>query len=381
MRRIPVILVALLVTVGWGRTVSAHQASVSYSDVSITDDGTVDYRLRLSSRDLYEALHLDRDRDATDDEIHAGEDSLFTYVLERLHIAGGAGACPVERHGLAVLHQNDRFVELRFVARCTPPIGNLAIDYELFFDLDPRHTGMLEAHHGVRTIDQEFTKSVRQFSWDLDLATPASLGLVDYLGKGIEHIYTGYDHIAFIVGLLLIAAVKPGPRGWEARGLRAAIPYTVKIVTAFTLAHSCTLILAALDVVSLPSRFVESSIAASIVYVALENIWLGDPRHRWPLAFAFGLVHGLGFASMLRPILPQSGVIVPLLAFNLGVEVGQLSIVAALLPILHLVARRDANAYRRWVVIGGSSLVGLFGLIWLVERIFDVKLISTWLGT
>jgi hypothetical protein len=355
LRRILLILVCLL-----GTTVAeAHQASVSWSRVHVGEDGTIDYQLRLSTRDLYEALGLDRDREASDDEVRAGEARLVDYVLARVHVAGGSGACPVERRGLTVA---DHAVEVSFAARCRPPLATVTIDYDLFFDLDPRHSGLLVVEHGAQRVEQEFTRNSRHFEWGLDLAAPASLGLVDYLGKGIEHIYSGYDHIAFLVGLLLVAAV--------GRGLRQAIPYTVKIVTAFTLAHSCTLILAALDVVSLPSRLVESAIAASIVYVAVENVVLGEPRRRAWLAFGFGLVHGLGFAAMLRPILPSTGVVVPLLAFNLGVEIGQVSIVVAVLPIVHVVARR-----RRWVVVAGSVVVGLLGALWLVERVLDVSLL------
>src|SRR5262249_61906099 len=109
-----------------------------------------------------------------------------------------------------------------------------------------------------------------------------------------------------------------GRQSRSARPFALAVPYVLKVVPAFTVAHSLTLILAALDVISLPSRFVESAIAASIVYIALENMAPREPRYRWPIAFLFGLVHGLGFAAMLRPILPPHGVVVPLVAFNVG---------------------------------------------------------------
>src|SRR5207249_3710819 len=157
------------------------------------------------------------------------------------------------------------------------------------------------------------------------------------------------------VSLLLVAAIRPSigrEREWHARPFRQAAPYVLGVVTAFTVAHSMTLILSALDVIELPSRFVESAIAASIVYVSLENLAPREPRYRWPIAFLFGLVHGLGFAAMLRPILPAGGVIAPLLAFNVGVELGQLSIVVAILPLLLRAARANPLGYRRIVVVG-----------------------------
>lgn len=352
----------------WAGVAFAHQSSVSYSDVTIEATGEVRYDLRLHTRDLYEALGLEKDRDATDEEIRAGQARLFDYVIARLHVLGDGKPCPIPSRKLDILTQTNRFAELRFTAACPLPLETVAIEYGLFFDLDPRHVGMLRVAYGGRTLNQELTKGFGRFEWTLRLAPPQSLPAAAYIVHGMEHIYTGYDHIAFVVALLLVAVV--------GRNLRAALPYVVRVVTAFTIAHSVTLILAALQVIELPSRFVESAIAASIVYVAVENIAVASPSGRWPLAFAFGLAHGLGFASMLRPLLPPHDVIVPLLLFNLGVELGQLSIVLVLLPLLALIARRGARTYRRVVVVGGSSIIALLGLLWLVERVLDLKLIS-----
>ena len=136
----------------------------------------------------------------------------------------------------------------------------------------------------------------------------------------MHHIFVGYDHIAFLLALLLAA-----------RRLRDML----KVVTAFTVAHSLTLLLAALDVIRLPSAVTESLIAASIVYVAAENYFIKQGRYRWMLAFAFGLVHGLGFSSVLRARLQDMGsILVPVVSFNLGVEVGQIAILLIALPAL-----------------------------------------------
>ena len=146
-----------------------------------------------------------------------------------------------------------------------------------------------------------------------------------------------------------------------------------KIVTAFTVAHSITLSLATLGVVTLPTRLVESAIALSVVAAALNNL---DPvvgGRRWVVAFLFGLVHGFGFASVLSDLgLPQGALLLALVGFNLGVEVGQLAIVAAFLPVAFLL--RDTAFYRRGVLVGGSALIVLIAAVWLVERSLDVKL-------
>jgi hydrogenase/urease accessory protein HupE len=352
-----------------GTRAAAHQASVSYSNVTIDPGGEVRYVLRVASTDLYEALGLDRDRDATDEEIRRGEARLFDYALARVRVLGDGVPCPVRDREVGVVTQAMRFAELRFTAACPLPLETVAIEYGLFFDLDPRHSGLLRVTHEGKSLDQELTRGLARFEWRLGLAPPPSRGAWDYVVSGMEHIYTGYDHIAFLVALLLVAAV--------GRALRPAAAYVVKVVTAFTVAHSITLILAALEVITLPSRFVESAIAASIVYVAVENLLVAAPSGRWPLAFLFGLVHGVGFASMLRPLLPPGDLVVPLLLFNVGVELGQLSIVLVLLPALALASARHPAGYRRLVVIGGSALIALLGLVWLVERVAGVEIFSS----
>ncbi len=333
---------------------------MSWSQVTVGDDGTVAYVLRLSSRDLYEALGLDRDRDATDEEILAGESRIFSYVSGHLHIMGDDRPCPVDAGRISVLHQTDRFAELRFVARCARTPAVVTIDYDLFFDLDPQHGAMISASHAGETATDELVRQRRRFAFALAGAARPSLGIGDYVVHGMEHIYTGYDHIAFVLGLLLVVPLRRDRRAWAT---------TLKVVTAFTAAHSLTLILAALEVVTLPSRFVESAIAASIVFVAAENILIAEPRGRALLAFGFGLVHGLGFAAMLRPLLPPTRVVVPLLAFNVGVEIGQLTIVLPLLPLCALAARRRPDVYRRAVVVLGSAVIGALGLVWLIQRV------------
>ena len=175
----------------------------------------------------------------------------------------------------------------------------------------------------------------------------------------MEHIFTGYDHLAFLFGLLLVAT---------SRGLRGGARYILGIVTAFTVAHSFTLIAAGLGWVRLPSRFVESAIALSIAYVAVENLAVREPKHRWLLTFFFGLVHGFGFASVLAEIgLPPSGVIPSLVSFNVGVELGQLTVVCAVAPILlWLVPRYQQSARVRTF---GSIVLFVLSTYWFFERV------------
>lgn len=226
-------------------------------------------------------------------------------------------------------------------------------------------------HHAALTVS--WNGAQRPFSrfgpFDLEL-TPAlvnptvvSIGS-EFVVWGMHHIFIGYDHIAFLLALLLAA-----------RKLREM----VRVVTSFTVAHSLTLLLAALGVIRFPQAVTESLIAASIVYVAAENYFITNARHRWMLTFGFGLVHGLGFSNVLRERLQDlQSILVPVVAFNLGVELGQIAILLAALPILALIRRgRDAEATERhqwWLVRVGSMPILLLGMFWLIDRVFRLNL-------
>lgn len=179
-----------------------------------------------------------------------------------------------------------------------------------------------------------------------------------FLKLGVEHILTGYDHLLFLFGLLVACR----------RFSTAA-----KIITCFTLAHSLTLALAALDVVSLPARLVEPLIAASIVFVGVENlVRKGEPGWRWALTFALGLVHGFGFAGALKEAGLGAGgaaLLVPLFSFNLGVELGQAGVAAVLLPLLWKL--RDLPAFEKYGRQVLSAAIALAGLWWFVTRLLS----------
>lgn len=193
------------------------------------------------------------------------------------------------------------------------------------------------------------SRSARKSVW-------ASIG--QFVLLGIEHILTGYDHIAFLLALIVI-------------GL--SVREVLKIITAFTVAHSITLLLAALQIVSLNSRIVESVIAFSICYVALENLFKKKVNYRWLVTFGFGLVHGFGFASALQElIVGKSNLLVSVISFNLGVELGQVMIFLVMLPVLSLL--KNKIEFRR-VTIGISLAIFLLGFTWFIERGFNLKLL------
>ena len=198
----------------------------------------------------------------------------------------------------------------------------------------------------------------------------------DYFKDGVWHIWIGFDHILFLLALLLPAVLYRTRQRWQAvASFRPALIDVLKIVTAFTLAHSITLTLATLGVVTLPAHLVESAIAASVVLSALNSVFPVFEGKRWVVAFAFGLIHGFGFASVLADLgLPQDALLLALVGFNLGVEGGQLAIVSAFLPLAYYL--RDTLFYRRVVLFAGSILIMLLASVWLVERVFSLKLLG-----
>ncbi|MEP6505303.1 MAG: HupE/UreJ family protein, partial [Betaproteobacteria bacterium] len=223
---------------------------------------------------------------------------------------------------------------------------------------------------------------------DADVATPheaPAASITGFVREGVHHILIGYDHILFLLSLLLPAVwirsrtVDPRTaiartRWVPAQDMRLALANVLKVVTAFTVAHSITLALSVLDVVNPPSRWVESTIAASVVLAALNNIWPLISEARWKLTFVFGLVHGFGFASALKDAgLAQGALVGPLVGFNVGVEIGQLCIVAVVLPLAW--SLRSTRTYRGAFAAGSLAIAAVAGL-WFVQRAFDLSLIA-----
>ena len=370
------ILVALLLALA-AQFAHAHKPSDSYLAV-MSEGGRLHGQWDIALRDLDFALGLDADGNGeiTWGELRAKHAEISAYALARLSLAADGTRCrlaPTEH--LVDEHSDGAYEVMRFSVDCdgnTSP-REIEVDYNLFFDLDPSHRGLLRIQHGTGTLTAILgpERPKQKFS----LAAASRLGqFLDYGREGVWHILIGFDHILFLVSLLLPAVFVLGKRGWEPADRFAPVFWDVlRIVTAFTLAHSITLSLAALSVVALPSRLVESTIALSVVLAALNNLWPVVAGRRWAVAFGFGLIHGFGFASVLADLgLPRDALVLALVGFNLGVEAGQLAIVALFLPLAY--GLRRSWAYRRMIFLGGSVLIALVAAVWMAERIFVLKL-------
>lgn len=354
----------------------AHKPSDSYLTLTV-DGGTVNGQWDIALRDLDFATGLDANADGqiTWGEVRAKHAEIAAYAMPRLALAADGKSCPstVIEH-LVDDHTDGAYAVLRFRAVCGEAFRGLQVRYGLFFDLDPQHKGLLRLEYQGSSRTAIFGPD--KASQDFSLDAPAKLQqFIDYVREGVWHIWIGFDHILFLLALLLPAVALRAATGWGAvSAFRPAFWNVFKIVTAFTVAHSITLSLATLGVVSLPSRFVESVIAASVVLAALNNLFPLFSERRWAMAFAFGLVHGFGFASVLADLgLPSDALVLALVGFNAGVELGQLAIVAVFLPAAYVL--RGTVFYRRLVLQGGSLLIALLAAVWFVERAFDLQLL------
>jgi hypothetical protein len=357
--------------------VMAHKSSDSYLTLSLAGS-EVDGEWDIALRDLDFAIGLDADGNGelTWDEVRARHAAIAAYALSRLALSSGGAACPLRvTDHLLNDHSDGTYAVLRLRGRCPGAIGALGIDYRLLFDVDPQHKGLLNLRAGGVTTTAIFSPDTPRQSIRPGGA-PRWRQFADYVRHGVWHIWIGFDHILFLLSLLLPAVLVRREGAWAgAATLKESALEVLKIVSAFTVAHSITLTLAALGVLTLASRFVESAIAASVAVAALNNVWPLFRGRVALVAFAFGLVHGFGFASVLLDLgLPTSALLLSLAGFNIGVELGQLAIVALFLPLAFLV--RESVFYRRAVLVGGSSLIVMVALFWLVERALDVKLLA-----
>jgi hypothetical protein len=349
--------------------VHAHIASngflVAHVDGSMV---TGSYELAVRDAELAVGVDANHDGNVTWGELRAAEPQITSYLQEHLGFAAQASACAVT---IAPMQLNDRvdgtYLWLPFAARCAHDVRELTIRYGVMEGIDPSHRGLLTLKAGEALQTAVLDSNTAQAAFAV-FAPSKWRAFVEYLHAGVWHILSGIDHLLFLLSLLLPAVLLRRDGRWEpVAQARPALVSILKVVTAFTLAHSITLTLAALDVLRLPSRLTESVIAASIIVAALNNIFpiVTDSRAR--IAFAFGLLHGFGFASVLSDMgLPHGARVISLLAFNLGIEAGQLAVVLTVMPVIY--AFRAGVFYRRGVMPWGSAAIALIATLWLVQR-------------
>ena len=368
---------------------SAHRLGESYVFIS-TSETELTGRFELTLDDLGKVLPLDSNQDG---EISVGEYEAMaaeaaTQMQPTLQIwaNGQSYEIVMTTTDVRVLPQTGTYALLSFeVPQLTDVPDALDIEYRfLFDDVDPDHRGMLVIENNTRT---NTTDNERIVSAIFDphhgrqevslLRTPWWKVLADFVKHGVWHIWIGLDHILFILALLLPSVLKWDPEAspkasWQpVDTFRDAMWNVLKVITLFTVAHSITLSLASLNLVQLPSSIVESIIALSIAVTAANNFRPLLSHRVWFVVVAFGLFHGFGFASVLAPLgLMTSNLVLALFGFNVGVELGQVAIIAVVFPILY--ALRKQSFYVPLILkLGSLALIGM-SIYWFCERFADV---------
>jgi len=356
----------------------AHAQGEDYVFLSF-HDRTIEGRFEVHVDDLREKLGLtiDENVDGGLPDVVAAAPTVEAYLRDGFSIGpeGGAPyALTFTANSVTALPQGT-FAQYDFSVDTGPLPDRLAIDYSMFSEGDRLHRGLVLVQYNARTdttYPGEHTALVfspNNASQTLDLtAIPSIMAPRDMVVQGVWHIWIGIDHILFLVALMLPTVLVAGDRGWRpADRFSRALWNLLKIVTVFTIAHSATLILAALDFVRLPSRLVESVIALSIILVALNNVFRRVKHGSLLVILGLGLFHGLGFASVMGHLpFRMVDLLRVVVGFNIGVELGQIAIVASIFPVLFLLRR--SSAYEPLVLRGVSMVLVAVAGWWFMAR-------------
>jgi hypothetical protein len=352
---------AIALCAAWGAAAPAwaHKPSDAHLRLAVEGDA-ITGRLDVAVRDLDAALELDADGNGeiTWRELSDGAPRIADYVTRRLTLGADGAPCALQLGAPALTELSDgAYWAMPVAATCTQAPRALDVGYALLFDLDSLHRGLL--HVAGQTTILRDARPAR-------IALEGATSVASFIKEGVWHIWMGIDHVLFLVCLILPAVFQRRTQRWiAADSLRDVCKEVFEIVTAFTLAHSITLVISAVGLVALPSRWIETAIALSVVAAAVNNL-LRTVDARWAVAFALGLLHGFGFSSVLIDLgLPSHELIGALLGFNLGVELGQAAIVVALLPALYWIRRTIAYQALLWA---GSAGVALVAILWSYQR-------------
>lgn len=358
-------------------TAFAHKPSDSYLNISAEGE-QLSAQWDIALKDLEFLIGLDNNQNGeiTWGELKAQRQAIAAHALSRLSIVADGQDCAPQLDELLVnQHSDGGYAVLALSMDCPANAQVLDIRYNLLFDADPTHRGLVLFSNGDITSTYVLSPNEPM----LELQTGESSlwqSFKDYILVGMWHIWVGFDHILFLLSLLIPAVLVWRKRQWHSVDtFKPAVMMVLKIVTAFTVAHSITLWLAVMEYVTLPGQLVEVTIAFSIIVTALNNLYPILPLSRWVIAFVFGLVHGFGFANVLLDLgLSSTTLAVSLVGFNVGVELGQIVIVLVFLPIAFMM--RGTLLYRWLVLRLGSVLVVIIAALWMYERLFNAEIIG-----
>lgn len=352
--------------------VHAHQLSTAYLQAEINNTGVIQGELQVRLYDLDQALALDEDGNGKLlwSELQAREADVSLYLENNVKFSRGDKFCTVilPTPWQVDSHFNEGYLVLPVRAQCALS-GAIQINYSAFFNDDSQHKLLINFKRAENSPTENRVISATQNSIVFTAENGSRwISFREFVYQGMTHIWQGTDHILFLFSLLLTCVLTRRATGWVGKkSVRDIIIDTTWIVTAFTLAHSITLTATALNILHFPSRWVETGIALSVAFAAINNIFPMVIR-MGILTFCFGLLHGMGFAGALGELgIPADQQLLTVLAFNIGVEIGQMAIVLAVLPLL--IAIRNKIWYSRYSLIAISVVITLIALQWVFQRI------------
>jgi hypothetical protein len=370
---LPAILVWLIGVFGVAPA-SAHSTSTSFLILELPLDEApvatpVDVRWDLSVHDIVWMVFIDADYDGevTWKELQDARPALTAAILGQLSVRRSGAACSLGVRDYALAERAEQnYLSVSLQAVCARS-GRVEVGGPLFMSGDASQRVLLSATRGADKLTGVLSASAP--TWAEPAQVSAWSSFARFIGEGVWHVLIGYDHIAFVLLLLLPSVMRHVDGKWQgAKGFGQVTRDIVTIITAFTIAHSTTLALAVTGTLKLPTQPIEVAIAASIAVAAALNLLPRLSGWRLPLAFGFGFVHGFGFANALSEIDAAGSALLPLLAgFNIGVELAQLAIVALVLPLIY--SMRATRWYASGVLPLGSCALGAAGLVWLFQRV------------
>lgn len=360
-----------------GGNAFAHKASDSYLKFR-GGESELEIQWHIAIRDLELMVGVDsnQDGDVTWGELKAKQQEISAHALSHLKIWADGNSCDLKvGEMLFTEHSDGGYAVLDLSTGAAGSSELLKVEYSFLFEADPTHRGLVLYENGAVAATHVLSPSQPLLEFAAGEASLWSTFL-DYAKEGVWHIWIGFDHILFLISLLLPAVLIREEKQWQhVEEFKPAFRSVLKIVTVFTLAHSITLWLAVMGYVTLPSRLVESAIAFSIIVTALNNLYPALGLRGWAIAFVFGLIHGFGFANVLLDLGLSNTVLgVSLFGFNVGVELGQLAIVAVFLPIAYLV--RSSKFYELAILKLGSIAIAIVAAIWMLERIGNFEILG-----
>lgn len=360
----------------------AHKLGQSYVYLSIFDQ-RIEGRVEMPLPELSEVLGLDLpNKETTPELLEPHRAQILEYVTSRLSMQLEGDTEPADlvfKEPTLFATSAQQYVIYEFVwSGLSRRPEKIEIEYRGFYDQIPAHVGMVIIEQDWRTAtvnnESKFSLIFKPGAERQVLDVNAKGNHLGFVGVGMDHIFIGTDHILFLVALLLPAVMVCRERKWEpVESFKQAGWQTLKIVTVFTIAHSITLCLATLRFFEPSSRWVETIIALSIAVTAFDILVPLFKDRIWVVVFCFGLFHGFGFASILSGLeIPSSHILWSLLGFNVGVELGQIVIVALLFPVLYFL--RKTTFYARFLMPVGAAILIFISLYWAIERGLEVDL-------